>query len=149
MDHAINLLSLSLAVAPMYLALVVISYYIPNLRAKNYANLSSEELLIAGILVSFAAFIFNSLFWWMYFFTLAAGMNAFSNMLFENGQLVNIFTRHIPYTVSAVLHLVAYAKFGKEDKSHKPPKWHIAVAFSTTIVSWLMLQFFVPSSVIK
>lgn len=145
MDHAINLLSLALAVAPMYLAIVVISHYLPNFRMKNYANLSSEELLIAGILVSFAVFIFNSLFWWVYFFTIATDMNVLSDILLKNGQLVNIFTRHVPYTLSAILHLVAYTKFGKEDTTHKTPKWHIAVAFSATIVSWLMLQFFIPS----
>lgn len=132
----LNRLNVVLTIPPLVLTGILLkARLIPQSAAvmRRGRPFTGEEWTLFGWTTGFIGFFFNAFLWGVHFFTASIHWQAGFDFTYALGPVGNIVTRHIPYTISALCHLIGFAKF--VDRPSNVHWW----AFGGSVISCVIL----------
>lgn len=140
----LDYLNVAMTLPVVFLALVMLSHWFPKavqLLRSGGAD-TGEDWLILGVTIGFSGFILNALFWGFHFFVDFMNWAKWFDITYYLGPKVNVFTRHIPYWISAACHIVAFWKYNKTTAIH--PRTFFALSILWVGIFYVLLWCFGP-----
>ena len=137
-----DLLNVAMTLPVVFLALMMLRHWFPRALGvlRKGAARSGEDWLILGVAVGFSGFVLNALFWGYHFLVTLMQWPGMIDLTYKLGPVVNVFTRHIPYGLSAAFHIVAFWTYNKGSQNH--PRWFFILS-----VAWVAIFYFVLKAI--
>ncbi len=140
----LDYLNIAMTIPVVFLAVVMLRHWVPRalqLVRGGGAN-TGEDWLILGVSIGFAGFVVNALFWGFHFFVDFMQWQKFVDATYYLGPKVNVFTRHIPYWLSAACHIIAFWNYNKKTAVH--PRTFFALSLLWIGIFYAALWFVAP-----
>lgn len=143
-ESAIDILNIAMTIPVVFLALVMLNHWAPKALdlLRTGGPKTGEDWLVLGVTTGFSGYVINALFWGFHFFVDYMQWPYWIDLTYYLGPKVNVFTRHIPYGLSAAFHIIAYWTYNKTTALH--PRRFFALSFVWIGVFYFLLVFIAP-----